>query len=156
MTRPVLQVMIWLTPCIGHGVLVESHRDNDKSNFNHEQKDRLEKNFRSRLLLPRSLWQTRVLNQWGAEASRVKSGNRTTLSLSEESRVQTIFWALVAHLPQMLKPIIVWRLLSGIWVILFPTFNIWRIRREFSYSYQSSPTEGHVWKYLKNIIEVFC
>ena len=27
--------------------------------------------------------------------------------------------------------------------------------REFSYSYQSSPMEGQLWKLLKNIIEVF-
>ena len=26
------------------------------------------------------------------------------------------------------------------------------LRREFRYSYQSSPTEGHIWKSLKNVI----
>ena len=30
------------------------------------------------------------------------------------------------------------------------------LRREFSYKYQFSPTEGHIWKWQKNIIEVFC
>ena len=29
------------------------------------------------------------------------------------------------------------------------------LRRQFNYSYQSSPTEGHIWKWLNNIIDLF-
>ena len=29
------------------------------------------------------------------------------------------------------------------------------VRRKFSYGYQNSPTEDHIWKWLKNIIEIF-